>query len=364
MSTLLTLLLFSSLSITPCIIQAAPLGHTLYAGGIGPGNYTTIQDAINAATAGDTVYVYDDHAPYTEHLCITTPLTLQGENPATTIVDGNNTASVITVLADHCTITGLLVQHSGHHSMIDANIYLQTHNSTVHDTIIRDSGQFACGIFYNNSQDSTVYNNTIYGNGNEGVYLRNTTRILITDNTITDNRHCSVVISMASHNRVTRNFFSHNQAAGVSIWPNATYNMVDNNTITNCPYSGIGLWAHATNNTIRDNHLINETGYGIVLTHADDNLITHNEINGSSNPGIILHYSNRTMITANDFIDNIKDASFENSSRNHWKANYYSDHPFGLPVFIIGTSMFPKWKPTPVHWINVDWQPATTPYSS
>ena len=33
-------------------------GNTLYVGGSGPGNYTKIQDAINDANDGDTVYVY------------------------------------------------------------------------------------------------------------------------------------------------------------------------------------------------------------------------------------------------------------------------------------------------------------------
>mgnify|MGYP001636576991 CR=1 FL=1 len=33
-------------------------GNTLYVGGAGPGNYTTIQDAIDDASDGDTIVVY------------------------------------------------------------------------------------------------------------------------------------------------------------------------------------------------------------------------------------------------------------------------------------------------------------------
>jgi hypothetical protein len=33
-------------------------GKWLYVGGSGPGNYTTIQGAINAAKSSDTVFVY------------------------------------------------------------------------------------------------------------------------------------------------------------------------------------------------------------------------------------------------------------------------------------------------------------------
>jgi len=41
-------------------------GSTLYVGGSGPNNYTSIQDAINDASDGDTIYVYDDSSPYHE----------------------------------------------------------------------------------------------------------------------------------------------------------------------------------------------------------------------------------------------------------------------------------------------------------
>ena len=38
-------------------------GNTLYVGGTGEGNYTCIQNAINDAVNGDTIFVYDDSSP-------------------------------------------------------------------------------------------------------------------------------------------------------------------------------------------------------------------------------------------------------------------------------------------------------------
>ena len=35
-----------------------PRGNVLYVGGSGPGNYTKIQDAVDDASDGDTVFVY------------------------------------------------------------------------------------------------------------------------------------------------------------------------------------------------------------------------------------------------------------------------------------------------------------------
>ena len=45
-------------------------GNTLYVGGSGPGNYTSIQEAIDNSEDGDTVFVYDDSSPYYENLVI------------------------------------------------------------------------------------------------------------------------------------------------------------------------------------------------------------------------------------------------------------------------------------------------------
>ena len=63
-------------------------GNTLYVGGGGPGNYTKIQDAIDDAKRGDTVFVYDDSSPYFEVIWIDKRIKLIGEKRETTIIDG------------------------------------------------------------------------------------------------------------------------------------------------------------------------------------------------------------------------------------------------------------------------------------
>lgn len=61
-------------------------GRTLYVGGSGPGNYTSIQEAIFAAEDGDTIFVYDDSSPYEEYIYIWKNIRLIGENRDTTII--------------------------------------------------------------------------------------------------------------------------------------------------------------------------------------------------------------------------------------------------------------------------------------
>ena len=64
--------------------------------GSGPGNppedYTNIQDAIDAASSGDTIYVFE--GTYYENLEIDTMLTLEGENRDTTIINGEGSGTI------------------------------------------------------------------------------------------------------------------------------------------------------------------------------------------------------------------------------------------------------------------------------
>ncbi|MCK4267103.1 MAG: nitrous oxide reductase family maturation protein NosD, partial [Thermoplasmata archaeon] len=75
----------------------------LYVGGPGPGNYTTIQEAIDISIAGDTIYVYN--GTYQEDLVINKGIALIGEDTANTIIDGTGAESTIEVLVNDVNIS-------------------------------------------------------------------------------------------------------------------------------------------------------------------------------------------------------------------------------------------------------------------
>ena len=95
-------------------------GNTLYVGGSGPNNYTTIQSAINDAVDGDTVFVYNGTYTYKKSgnrgmIDIREKsISLIGEDKNTTILDGNftNGHGIVHVDAEIFSISGFTIKNS------------------------------------------------------------------------------------------------------------------------------------------------------------------------------------------------------------------------------------------------------------
>ena len=65
---IISFILISAIFIPSTLGNNPTFVNTLYVGGTGPGNYTSIQSAIDDAINGDTVFVYDDSSPYNEQI--------------------------------------------------------------------------------------------------------------------------------------------------------------------------------------------------------------------------------------------------------------------------------------------------------
>jgi len=125
------MLLLSSFAFAPAITGAPPQqpsdGDILYVGGSGPGNYTYIQDAIDNASNGDTIYVYN--GIYNENVFIDKQIGLIGEDKENTII--NASGIVVNVSADNVKISGFTIDSYGADMSLnyvgsDAAFYLLT----------------------------------------------------------------------------------------------------------------------------------------------------------------------------------------------------------------------------------------------
>jgi len=278
-------------------------GNTLYVGGSGDGNYTKIQDAIDDASNGDTVFVYN--GTYYENIVIDKSISLFGEDKDTTIINTvNNWKDVLRVTADSVIIRGFtLTSHYKH----GTGINLLSSYNTISDTIIKD------------------FSRPIGNEGPDGYYP--TSHNNISGNKIFGNTNGILFIWTPGYNIISKNNISSNDGCGISlsgVEPDDVYsygNIIYGNRISK-HYCGIGL------------------------TYADSNIIEFNDIISNTNKGVFLDDNTLfTIITANNFFDNPMkfgrnyewfEKSMIRNNRNQWYNNYW-DKPRELPKPIIGS---------------------------
>jgi len=194
-------------------------GNTLYVGGSGPGNYTTIQSAINDANPGDTVYVYDDMSPYSEFIYISKSIHLVGEDKNTTIIEGIDDGFV-----------GVI--------QISGTFFTHIQSFTIINTIKLDDGIYSSQNFY----------------------------LTITDVKIIS-ENSGIDFDSGSHNAVASSTLISNTASGIGM------HFSSRNTITNCNLmnNGYGIFLQeSSNNKIYHNNFINNT-HNVFLYECENN---------------------------------------------------------------------------------------------
>ena len=106
---LLASLSFVSISNAEDMVIAS--GNILYVGGSGPGNYSNIQDAVDDANPGDTVFVYSGTYDNGISIYVNKSINLIGENQDTTVIDGNKSRCGIIITANGTTVSDFKIQN-------------------------------------------------------------------------------------------------------------------------------------------------------------------------------------------------------------------------------------------------------------
>lgn len=322
-------------SVTAVKVQPAqPLGRgTLYVGGAGPGNYTSIQKAIENSTTGDTIFVYN--GTYNENVDTKLKkITLLGEDRETTSIKGQTTDPVVRIGTSDTTISGFTVMGNSDEILIQVVTL----------------------------SDNVFITNNVLKNGMYGIVLAITTsRVTITDNHITNNLYIGIQLKSSTYNMIQGNVIDNNGQQGIELSTTSHHNTILNNTITNNANEGVLLSLASTENTIKGNN-ISDNQIGIRFTGgSSSNKILGNNIEGSIMEGLLIQSSSENTIETNNFIGNHRQATFKLSSRNVWDANYWSNWvgvKFSAPIF----QKFPKIILGGVR-INFDKNPALIPYN-
>jgi len=202
-------------------------GNTLYVGGIGPDNYTRIQDAINNASDGDTVFVFNG-TYYEDDINIRyKSINLVGEDKNTTII-GNSSIWVFSsrnVIIHGFTIVKEVIQWEDIH--ID---FLNCSNCTFYDNIVQSNLSLFRDIYIVESSDIKIFKNTIKGALNS-IGIDDSQNCIIQDNYITGH-NCGIQIYYSTNVTVFYNHIS-KYVIGIDIWFPKNVDVIQNNLVGN-----------------------------------------------------------------------------------------------------------------------------------
>jgi parallel beta-helix repeat protein len=231
----------------PMNVRAA----TLFVGGTGPGNYTDIQSAIDAADPGDTVFVYS--GSYDEMIVINKTLTLKGEDRDTTSIHAVSGGDVIHVTADYVNISGFTVTDSW--SAGAAIKLFDAENCHISDNYLNDNDD---GIVLDISHNNTITDNIV--NNSDQMLIKLSNYNVISGNIVT-NSYVGIRTTYANYNVIENNSISDNHDHGMLLYI-SRWNTLANNTISSSQY-----------------------GYGIYLQQSMRNSLTGNKMQGD---GIVI----------------------------------------------------------------------------
>lgn len=260
-------------------------GQTHYVGGNGYGNYTKIQQAINNASSGDTIYVYN--GTYTDYypsgqwgytVFINKSINLIGENKYNTIINGTNQGIVVRVAAHSVSISGFTIQNSGGALYGGIKIMDYYGKTTIFNNILRNN---SAGIYIFLNDQVTIRNNIIEDNQN-GILFFDGKRCLIENNLIANNSN------------------------GISL----VYG----------DYGGITPDSIIIDNIIRDNNI------GIVAENTRFNIRFNNFINNQK----------QTTVRKGVYISSLP---LLLKLRNQWYKNYWDNWKYSLPKPVIGLTV-------------------------
>ena len=305
------IMVFSTVSIIASNKAQASNGTTLYVGGSGLGNYTTIQSAVDNASEGDIIYIYN--GVYQEIVRIRKDdINLVGENKYETIIDANEGYKGICIAyCNYISVSNLTVRNA-----LNAGIQISAHGpashpsnyNTISNCIVRDcksntvypnhagSGILIYGHRHRCYADyNTIINCTLYNNSCAGCFIRS-----------------GDSSSSASYNKIL-NSNIHDNYIGVALGSQNDLGMIEGNILSNC-------------------EIFNNNGFGIVVDPGNDeykNLFYHNNIcNNSLNAfdDVTNNWYNETLREGNYW------SNFDESSEEAWDNNSdgIADNPYNI----------------------------------
>jgi parallel beta-helix repeat protein len=180
-------------------------GNWLYVGGSGNGNFTYIQEAVDNANEGDTIFVYSGW--YEESIRINKSIVVCGEDRNTTSIVGKNTSEIVRIDQTSVTLKGFTIE-SPYNEFINGIRISDSWSVNITGNYVK-SCEF--GILITSSESLLISNNTFL-NCSSGIVNVIVGNVTITHNKIEGNRRGSGVEIQAAlfKNYIVQNNITNN----------------------------------------------------------------------------------------------------------------------------------------------------------
>lgn len=354
-----------------CAVVTQPIkaGHKTI---VVPDDYGTIQNAVDNATSGDTVFVRS--GTYNESVSISKSLSLIGEDKAKTMIlgDWRLGGTVVLVCHDGVTLKGFTMKSITYSYRSGRGVHLlHVRRCIVSNCIFLGNG---LGVWLYGSSDNIIEDNYIKCGlivpDSAGIQLQDSSYNCILGNTVADNAW-GVMLSTSIRNNLTRNEMTNNwggisvsfsdnntifdnnitsgrygviqtsssyniiadntlidASTGIQISSSSYFNLLEDNAIANSRYCGLELHDSASHNRILGNN-ITDNKHGLEFKFSSNNTLRNNNITGNNGIGAIFDESSKNVINQNNFINNaLHAANYE--SVNIWdaddKGNYWDNY--------------------------------------
>lgn len=262
-------------------------------------DFTKIQDAVDAASAGDTIVVYPGF--YSENINVSKDhLTIRAQSGTEgTIVQPASPSDILEVKGDYVNISGLTLKGVESHSAYAA---------------IRLKEARYCNVTHNDCSNSYF-----------GIVLSSSNKCRVESNVCHSNGF-AIFLGSCSNCNVTNNNCSNN-TSGIQVQSSSGCIIASNACNSNFGSDGICLH-DSVDNTVQNNECRSNGHVGITIYCSDSNVVAHNECS-SSLTGIDVYDSSDNTIANNNLTHNDTGIRFfESSSANTIYLNNFIDYRY------------------------------------
>ncbi len=295
-----------------------------------PGDYATIQEAIDEAPAGAVIGLSRDTETTAFTIDFDRPMVIRGDGTGgvTTVRLANTVGDydyVFEITADHCGLQNLIIEEA--HYGTEAGIRVEGDYCAVNEITMTGFDEIGIWAAYADSLEVSYCDLSLTGSISDGVKLHTCEDAEIIGNTISTPGNSGIDLAFCDDAVIESNdisnceygvyaYFSHwldmktndiHENDGGTVLSYCFYGDVHHNTFDLNNGYGIQLWNGASDNTVRDNTITNNLGSGVEIDKysatTENNEVKRNLIQDNA-IGCRLDLSDSNYVYLNNFIDN------------------------------------------------------------